>query len=86
MTTDSVSGVISLPNQLGLRFFSTRITSLLCAIHYDRDVCRFVCVRVHFKDACLDNLTNVCDNFPVGKHLHAQFVICGLFGLAEVLP
>ncbi|TKS80796.1 Protocadherin-16 Protein dachsous -like protein 1 [Collichthys lucidus] len=29
-------------------------------------------------------LMDVCDNFPVGKHLRVHSVICGLFGLAEV--
>lgn len=40
--------------------------------------------KIHSEDACMQSLIDVCDNFPVGKHLHAHCVICGLFGLAEV--
>ncbi len=51
--------------------------------------CLYVCVfayasKVHWKDVCMQSLIDVCDNFPVGKHLHAHSVICGLFGLAEM--
>lgn len=40
--------------------------------------------KVHSKDVHAQSLIDVCDNFPVGKHLHAHSVICGLFRLAVV--
>jgi len=49
--------------------------------------CLYVCVfayasKMHPLDVCTQSLINVCDNYQVGKHLHAHSVICGLFGLA----
>lgn len=51
--------------------------------------CLYICVfayasKVHSKDMCTQSLIDVCDNFPVGKHLHVHSVICGLFRLAKV--
>lgn len=51
--------------------------------------CLYVCVfayasKVHSQDLCMQSLIDVCDDFPVGKHLHAHSVICGLFGLADL--